>query len=166
MKKIALLLLMLFPVVGYSQDYKWFICHSESDARILSDSIAFNSKSKFQFDTAKISNFDKTRYVVSYIDKNDTLEPTKLNVVFGMYMKGANKDLEIVGTREYLLSFVHAKYLDIFPFWKKFINPKADLKILSEKTSDKVITILPDGQHIEFRLAKNGEIWTMRMVVY
>jgi len=166
MKTFALLLLMSLSFVGYSQDYASFICRNESEVRRLSDNIALNAKRHFKFDTVKISHLDARKYIVSYSDIEDTVSNSKLNVVFEIYMKGANKDLEIIGTPEYCFSSVRGKYLDIFPFWKKFINPKADLQNVSEKKSDEITISLPSGKRNGFRFSDSDDLWKIRMIQY
>lgn len=47
-------------------------------------------------------------------------------------MIGANPSMEIEGTPSYKLYSVYGKYLDIFPIWKKYIDPTADIEFVSK----------------------------------
>ncbi|AZA90935.1 Uncharacterised protein [Chryseobacterium nakagawai] len=61
-------------------------------------------------------------------DKSDVLL-----IKYGSYMDGENKDLEKRGVKKWAISAVYGKYLAVFPIWKKYADPKADIDILSKK---------------------------------
>lgn len=48
-------------------------------------------------------------------------------------LEGGNKDLEIEGVKKWTISSVSGKFLDVFPFWKKYVDENADPVKVSEK---------------------------------
>ncbi|MCX6281496.1 MAG: hypothetical protein NTU51_06010 [Bacteroidetes bacterium] len=166
MRTIALLTIMTLSFLGNAQDYTWFICKTEKEIRNLSDSIALNAKRDFKFDTMQFSHLETTAFIVTYSDTKDTIEHTKLNVAFVKYMKGENKDLEIPGVPEYRFTSVRGRYLDLFPFWQKFINPKANMQNISEKKFDEIKISLPEKKFMTFRFSVTQDLWRIRMIQY
>lgn len=47
--------------------------------------------------------------------------------------EGENKDLEIEGVKKWTISSISGKFLDVFPFWKKYVDENADPIKVSEK---------------------------------
>lgn len=48
-------------------------------------------------------------------------------------LEGENKDLEIEGVKKWTISSISGKFLDVFPFWKKYVDENADSVKVSEK---------------------------------
>lgn len=48
-------------------------------------------------------------------------------------LEGENKDLEIEGVKKWTISSISGKFLDVFPFWKKYVDENADPVKVSEK---------------------------------
>lgn len=47
--------------------------------------------------------------------------------------EGENKDLEVEGVKKWTISSISGKFLDVFPFWKKYVDENADPVKVSEK---------------------------------
>ncbi len=121
-KMLVAVCLIVFSLSTVSQ-----IAFKTSDTtmvRQLSDSLALNAKRDFVFVKQGRSVNDKNYYAVVYNDKED--ENNRMTVAFRVSMIGANQALEIEGTPEYEFEFVYGKFLDLFPFWKKFIDESAN----------------------------------------
>ena len=143
-----------------------FICSAQTlqfafkninDVRQTTDSIVSNAKRTFKFQSINRHRDAKTSYIVKYVNVNDSTDV--IPVLVNTTIIGENKDLEIKGTTQYIIKFTQGKFLDLFPFWKKFINPTA--------TEDDIIkvgyqTYNIGEQHLMFK--KVGEsIWTISM---
>jgi hypothetical protein len=147
-------------------------------ARQFSDSIAKNCKTKFVFLDKTESEWGKSVTMV-YVPENtskEDIESTKaymsrseriqffecencLCVYFRTKNEGENKDLEIAGVKKYSFFGVNGKFLDLFPFWKKNIEPMA--------TTDKVTTgiySIRDNQKkiwYYFKKADSNGVWDL-----
>lgn len=122
-------------------------------ARQFSDEIIANTKTKYVFLDKVESNY---LHLVTFIYIKDGLtkeEKESINANVSRYKNrnyrsefnltncltihfrvtevGANPDLEIKGTKEYAFSSVEGKFLDLFPFYQKHIEPTAT----TEKTT-------------------------------
>ncbi|WP_291122754.1 hypothetical protein [Flavobacterium sp. UBA6046] len=155
MKNLLLLILLLFGFFIQAQNIELLHQANKCDltfARTFSDEIAFGAKTKFLYlDTAVSANGSTCSFVYikeglsdvekksveayvyryktsgrySFIDENCLCVDFKINKV------GANPDLEIKGTEEYDFDVVKGKFLDLFPFYQKEIEPTAT----TEKTA-------------------------------
>jgi len=164
MKAIIFLTLMVSSIFAYSQNYDQFYAKNEIEARKLSDSIASNAKRHFIFKEVKHPLKDTTTYIVSYVDNSDSNNIIKMNVIFDIDMVGANKNLEIRGTRVFKFKSVSGKYIDLFSFWKKFINQNADLNAVSSKNRDEINVTLSDKTQLHFYFHHPDEKWTIRIL--
>ncbi len=133
MKK--LLLFLLLPALFFSQNLELLQKINNSDSlftRELAEKI---------FEGYKIlpeRKIDKKRFRVYYTlmpknasDKDiaDYMEGFSCNhcvsVTFDIRSKGANPDLNIEGVKYFIFKEAKGKFLDIFPFWQKEIQPDA-----------------------------------------
>jgi gamma-glutamylcysteine synthetase len=130
MKTRLTTLLLAFTFICSAQSVK-YITDNLNDVRQLSDSIALNAKRTFKYSKQGIPNEGKYVYLVKYINTVDTTEV--MYIKFHIKMVGANEDLEIAGTRQYVFEYVSGRYLDLFPFWKKFVNTSEDIEELTKK---------------------------------
>ncbi len=125
MKKLTLLLFAICsPLFFYAQAPVKFIFENTNELRQLSDSIAYNAKRKYTYSKQGVSSMDDRYYCVRYVNSVDTTEA--LAVFFLINEVGSNDALEIKGTTQYVFYGVANSFLDLFPFWKKFIDPSAD----------------------------------------
>ncbi len=145
-----------------------FICNAQSlkfsfeninDVRQTTDSIVSGAKRTFKFlsISRERRRIEKTSFIVKYVNANDSTDI--IPVLIRTAKIGENKDLEIKGTVQYSVKFTQGRFLDLFPFWKKFINKNAD--------EHKIVEIgyqsfdIGDN-HLMFK--KVGEsIWTISM---
>ena len=129
MKPTFTILFLTFTIFVYSQTPLKFIVDNTNDVRSLSDSIALRARGTYVFSKQGVE--ETNGYEVLYKNKADSTDI--MHVRFILRMSGANKDLEISGTPQYIFSNVSGKYLDLFPFWKTFINPSDNIEELSKK---------------------------------
>lgn len=127
-KKNILTFLIIFITITLNAQVK-FISNDKEDMRRLSDSIAINSKRNYIF--YKEIPINKYNYTISYMNATDNND--KLDVKIHIHYVGANADLEIEGTPQYKFERVDGKYLDLFPFWNKFIDKVEDPEALVKK---------------------------------
>ena len=77
-------------------------------------------------------------------------------VAFNIELSGQNDDLEIKGTTQYSFYKIYTrKFLDLFPFWQKFVNPKADANKITEFGGSDEATI----NDAKYAIKNNGGIW-------
>lgn len=164
----------------------WFITTDIKTAGILADSITSSSKRRFKFVGYKITDKPESKLTFSYIsdekvdnNKNEDLirmytklklmDPVQkveyigMRVVFDIYMKGSNEDLEIKGTPQYTFHNVEGKFLDLFPFWQKFIKADAKATDLSNVGRDDLQLNDTDVNKLNFSFQKRGYIWDLFM---
>ena len=131
-------LLSLFLVLTFTCSAQTFnfVSDNAKDMRTIADSIVSNAKRTYKFSSEmQIKNSYVTR--IRYVNLADTTD--KLTVFYSKMMKGANSALEIIGTPEYSFHTAYGKFLDLFPFWKKFIDCKVDLAKASQEMNEATI---------------------------
>lgn len=191
MKTKALLLSISIVLVLniYSQQFDKFVSRDTVEIRKLGDSIAYNAKTKFKFIKSEYSKYDRINYFLTYTEngepeikttkrkdsngeatRDEVLpESKKMIVTFRVKYIGENKDLEIKGIPEYRFERVEGKFLNLYPFWKKYINPNADAIKLTEDGAakrDEVFIPRADGRKISYCFIKQFDIWTIILNVY
>ena len=154
MKTKMLSLFLVLTITCSAQTVK-FITDNLKDARQTADSIALNAKRTYRFSSeGKIK--DSYIYRFRYVNVSDTTDI--LPVYFHISMKGANSALEITGTPEYSFHTAFGKFLDLFPFWKKFIQPESDKASASQQMNE--VTI--NGKRFYLRESPGRE-WEISM---
>lgn len=136
MKKLLFtLFLVIFSGLCLAQNSVWK-CHSPEECVKLVDSLMRVVKHEYQPDSLRFPEFDRKRYAYWLIEKKSTAEePRRLSITFKYYMEGEDQTLEIEGTPTYRIASIQGAYLDLFPMWKAWINPDADLhKIASDRS--------------------------------
>jgi len=132
--KLTLLFLVLTFIVSAQLP---LTTNSLINVRNISDSLAFNAKQAFKFDKQSIGKNDKNFYLLKYTNLTNAESP--MVVVFRIKMIGSNPNLQTPGTPEYSFYKVTGTFLDLFPFWVKFMNPGAIALNVSQKKEDKAI---------------------------
>lgn len=157
MKTNLVALFLICYVFSYPQTINYRTDKIEN-IRQISDSIASNTKRPYHFQSEGwVERLDL--YRVRYVNNNDST--IKLSVFFSKIKIGENKALEIKGKTKYVFYTAIGKYLDIFPFWKKFIDKTADETACSTKyNSCKVNNMLFNfneyqGSYWELKLDEN-----------
>ena len=142
MKKIYLFLFFLITLVGNAQDFTTFQKLrnlSKDEAVDFANKISGNIRKHFVYGDSRETeralivsliniDADKEKVLARPYDYPDDI----VDVYFTKFHDGENKSLEIEGTTKYKFYKVKMKYLDLFPTWKEFFQPNADL----EKTVD------------------------------
>jgi hypothetical protein len=154
MKKLILSIFLLASVFASSQVK--FISTNKDDMRALSDSLVSNAKRHYIFKSEKSSEY---AFKYEYVNTVDDLD--RLYVLFRIIKKGENKDLEIKGVPEYRFESVSGRFLDLFPFWSKFINPGENMEALQAKG---VTYIKRDN--MTYLISKSGENWSISLNNY
>lgn len=153
MKKLFTSIILVALCLNLAAQVK-FISSNPDDMRILSEALISASKRSFTYDTTVVSN--KYSYTIRYKDREN--EKYRLEFRFQIVYKGENKDLEIAGVPEYRFSNVSGKYLDLFPFWKSYINPEEDKELLTSKKA----TFIKKGDYT-FIFSKFSDKWSIEM---
>lgn len=179
-KKLAVLALFILSFAN-AQNIDFLNQANKSDlnfARQFSDSIAKSCKTKFVFLDKVESSWGKSLTMV-YIPENTSKEDIEsikarmsrvgkiqffqiengLCVQFRVVKEGENKDLEIVGVKKYMFHSVNGKFLDIFPFWKKNIEPTAT----TDNVSKGVYSIRDEQKKIAYYFKRNNDdgVWDL-----
>lgn len=128
MKKIILLIALLLTSFAFSQ---------KINLKNL-DSIQFiNNCDKIITDTGK--SFKKVsdgtldwKSYFKYTDENNE----SIFIVYYTINEGENKDLEIKGTKKWIIDAIASKYLTVFNLYTLYFNPKADKERIQKIGTD------------------------------
>jgi len=154
MKKLVLLTALFVSVFVCGQIK--FISSSKNDMRALGDSLASSAKHHYVFKSEENSKYAFKYEYVNTVDNSD-----RLYIHFHISMKGENKDLEIKGVPEYRFEYVSGRFLDLFTFWNKFVNPGENREALQAKG---VKFIKRDN--MTYLINKSGENWSITLKDY
>lgn len=129
-----------------------FTSSSKEDMTTISDTLISNIKEDYKY--KKEHTYNEYTYSIIYENaQNQTIE-----IFFNVRYKNQDIDLKIEGAPEYNFSHVKAKFLDLYPFWIRYIKQNEDQEqIISKKSS----FIFKDDKHFLFR--KQGELWVISM---
>jgi len=133
-----------------------FISTSKDDMRALSDSLVSNAKRHYVFKSEENSEYAFKYEYVNAVDDSD-----RLYIYFHIYMTGENKDLEIKGVPEYRFEYVSGRFLDLFPFWYKFINPGENMEALQAKGVKYI-----KRDNMTYLINNSGEDWSIKLKDY
>ncbi|MBS2100409.1 hypothetical protein [Carboxylicivirga linearis] len=158
MRAVILIALLSICSFAYTQTNFKFITSEKSDIRTISDSIALNAKRIYEYNKEGISDDNINYYIISYKNVKDSLD--KINVFFNIKMIGANTALEKKGEPQYTFYGVAGRFLDLYPFWLKYINPESNAEeiTLRGKASHKIDDII-------FKLSEDKGIWKLKTVL-
>lgn len=93
----------------------------------IGNEIISRAKRKYNFDGANQIGYQlELKYTEA--EPKSGAKPLVITVQFFAYMKDKNEALEIEGTPEFLLREIRGSFLDLFPFWKTYFDPEADLE--------------------------------------
>lgn len=137
-KAVITLCLGLLSVLSYAQKADFWQCHSLDECAELANNLLKGAKHEYQLDTLNSPVRFQDTYSFIYIEKNPIKKPLVLKMSFKYYLDGENKSLETKGTPAYRLMIIYGQYLDLFPIWQTWINPKADLQTLNNEKSDHI----------------------------
>lgn len=152
MKKILLLTALLIGFLGQAQDFEFLKKTYRSDIEFtkqFADSIAVSFREKYNFLEARESKRGDV-YSIVYLPVSASEETKKrikesidyaynseckecLQIRFKVFVEGGNSDFEIAGTKKYMFNMFTGKFLDLFPFWKRYVAPNDVAEVISEK---------------------------------
>ncbi len=156
MKIRRILFIMAFLVILPSivQAQIKFISNKKEDMRLIGDSIILNAKRNYIFKSETVEN----RYSYSLNYENTENKDDILSVNIQVYYRNENPEFEIEQIPEFNFSYVEGRYLDLFPFWKKYINEDEDIEKLSQKKHTYLFKY-----NKRFIFSKSSEIWKLSM---
>ena len=124
---------LLFSVFAQAQNIEALNCETKDGCAIIADSLLKGAKRPFKLlKTDSITRSQRDYIELIYVENTSNEVPLKIRLLFRVKFIEANPALEIEGKPLYELYLMQGKFLDIFPAWKKYIDPDADI----EKTSD------------------------------
>ncbi|MDN3675723.1 hypothetical protein QWY99_22065 [Flavobacterium branchiarum] len=85
-----------------------------------------------------------------------------LSVHYNVINEGENKDLEIKGTKKYHFTFTRGKFLDLFNFWVKYVNPNAIASEVSNKGIDSQRDFKNNQYWYNFATSKDSGKWYIK----
>ena len=153
MKKISLLLFCLVSFQLAAQVK--LVSSNKEDTKVLADSLISNAKRCYIFFEEK----EKGEYNYQLVYKStENTESTddRLTVIFRIRHIGADKNLEIEGTPEYHFNYVDGRFLDIFPFWFKFIDSSISQEDILKKKSHYII-----HDNKRYLLQNRNDVWSI-----
>lgn len=120
MRKLFLLIALLLTSFVFSQKPNFQKLDS-IQFKMNCDKIIKDTGKSFKF--VKVDKIETKEYI-KYVDENNS--ESALYIIFYSYMDGANKDLEIKGTKKWNIDSIASKYLLVYDLYKNYFNPKAD----------------------------------------
>ncbi|WP_407479940.1 hypothetical protein [Elizabethkingia anophelis] len=159
MKKI--LFLLLFSIFAFGQNVELLKKANGSDSiftRELSEKIFEGFKI---IPATKDDIFDQKRSnVIEYTLENTNSPQKKVYVTFEWFTKGGNSDLNIKGEKYYVFKEATGAFLDMFPFWKKEVQPNAN----TDKTYEThpTYSYINSKQKVWFNFFRTSSGWIMR----
>lgn len=167
MKKLILTLtITLLALAVSAQNYKSLITTDLKVVRSISDSAAYNAKTKFAFVSATYDKFDTTHYIVSYKSGDKTMAVN--------FIKTNKRKGQVLDKPLFVFDHIDGDFNDLVPFWKSFIDSTATAEEINKKIDVKVI----DSEHraeypskilqfdndikMEYRLQKNSWYWFIK----
>lgn len=128
MKKIILLITLLLGSLVYSQNINLKNLDSIQFVKNCEKIITDTGKS---FKKAGDGKLDWKSYF-KYTDENNE----SIFIVYYTINEGENKDLEIKGTKKWIIDAIASKYLTVFDLYKLYFNPKADKERIQKLGTD------------------------------
>jgi hypothetical protein len=175
MKKLILLACLLIVSLIQAQDFEFLKKAYRSDitfTREFADAVAVNFRGDYSYLDARESKKGDV-YSIVYIPKlasEETIKRIKqsidyaysdeckecLQVHFKVFIEGQNSDFEKAGTKKYMFNIFRGKFLDLLPFWKKYIAPNDIAEVISEKG----YSSMRDNQNkVVFNFRSDSEGW-------
>ena len=155
MRIILTTLLLTIALTCNAQLRLKFRTFNLTDVREISDSIALNASGNFKFVSEGIPAGNLIYYVVNYCNLNDSTNT--IEVLFRIdYVGGVNQTFHDPGTAMYLFDKVTGQFIDLFPFWSKFMkNTAIEDKILKAGKDEANV----GGATFDFKI--DSQHWTI-----
>ena len=163
MKRLFCFTILLYALVSKAQVSVPLRTAKISDVLATVDSAAQNAKNEYtltKLDTAQGKLHGDMYFVLT--DKNNAEK--KLILRFLKSKEGRNADIGIAGTTYYYLLTVNGGFLDVFPFWKKFVQPDANMdKVIKEEGS--YLLLMEGDKQRRVNLQKEGpDKWYIQII--
>ncbi|MBS7234263.1 hypothetical protein KHA90_25030 [Flavobacterium psychroterrae] len=174
MKKVVLVIFMLFSIFGNSQNQSIINKMTESksiaDIKDVADAIVLNSKDKYDFykivrrSPRSDENYQYIIYTkegMSEVEKKELSSNNCANCIivkFSEWQKGENADLEIKGELIYDFKEVTGKYLDLVGFWTNTFYPLNSKEQVLDGYNLREYRV---NKELKFNFRKNETTWTM-----
>lgn len=175
MKKLLLLATFMLGLFVQSQNIDLLHKANKSDltfTKTLADGIVSGAKEKYIYFQTKESNYlhlityvyikegltdiekkSIEAYLYQYTGRYELQLENALCVHFKVNELGVNPDLEIKGVKEYAFDSVKGKYLDLFPFYQKEIEPTATTE---KTTTTGIYSVRKDKEGYWYNFAKSN----------
>lgn len=102
----------------------------------------------------------KDLYHLVYARTDENGDKSHIIVTYRVRNIGGNEALEVKGTDEYHFYMIHGRFLDIFPFWKKYIDPTAAKETIAEKNETwHEVHFVGNAGSSHFRFGKQENIY-------
>lgn len=151
--KTKLLLSVLLFACAISAQIPVLKTTNQSEMRLIADTIAFSAKRQYEYTSDK---YDDNTGMHAYYYTNKEDSTMKISIYFTNLIVGANEALEIKGTKEYRFYTAIGKYLDLFDFWKKYIDQNADVTKCTTASNYKKI-----GNQVFYFREYNRGLWRL-----
>lgn len=172
MKKLLLFTMLLLALLCQGQDYKYMKTlrgiESQEKAIEIANNVVATSGHKMRLYSSKEYPEDYY-FVVQYVPEEVSDEQIKADYnkykdsfvtsLFKIDYEGRNRDLEIEGVKKYRLFEIHAKYLVIFPYWKKYFKPGAELEKTLKDFASQTLDETPKNTYYRIKKSEEGR-WT------
>jgi hypothetical protein len=172
MKKLLLLASLLIVSLVHAQDFNYLASlnniPTDTEALKIAQNIAsaqtksvrlLNAK-EFTEDHVYAVRFVPTEMTNEQYDKLDQYAQSKfLTVIFSINYIGENENLEQKGVKTYKFKQLKGTYLQIFPVWKKYYHPDADLE--STLTNSKMQKFIDFPKKLDFYIQDDDDLWIL-----
>jgi hypothetical protein len=172
MKKLLLLVALLIGSFVQAQDYAFLTSlnkiATDKEAIKIAEEIASLQTKKVRLLRAQEFSEERqllVRFVPQELtnEQYDALDQYAqaafLTVTFRIDYVGENKDLEREGVKTYKLKQIKGTYLQIFPVWKKYYHPEAELEpMLTDYKKQKFIDF---PKKLDFYIQEDNDRWIL-----
>jgi negative regulator of replication initiation len=172
MKKLLLLSALLIASFVQAQDYAYLtslnkiatdkeaIKIAEEIASLQTKKVRLLRSQEFTEERQLLVRFVPEEMTNEQYDALDQYEQSDfLTVTFRIDYVGENKDLERQGVKTYKFKQLKGTYLQIFPVWKKYYHPEAEIE--PTLTDSKIQKFVDFPKKIDFYIQEDNERWIL-----
>ena len=163
MKRISLVLIAIgLSLISFAHISDNYITKDSLVMKQIADSILILSKHKYKYQ--KNTQNENGTFELTYLQDTSSNEKSTFTIYYIKTIIGANPDLETKGESFFKLITIRAKFLDIFPYWQKYINPSSyDTKVISYQ-NDIFTVMLSNYKNRQFSLGKSRDYWEINYI--
>jgi hypothetical protein len=172
MKKLLLLASLLTVSLVQAQNFTYLasLNNIQTDAvalKIAQEIASLQPKSvrllrsqEFSEERVLMVRFVPSELTNEQYDKLDQYAQAEfLTVTFAIDYVGENKDLERQGVKTYRFKHLKGTYLQIFPVWKKYYHPEAELETIL--TNSKMQKFIDFPKKLYFYIDEDNDVWAL-----